>query len=70
MPSRFHFYRAAKDHEYSLDHYQHKFYLRSNRNGKNFGLYRTRVRNENAWEELILRASILCWKGLPCLPTG
>ncbi|KYI77219.1 protease, partial [Salmonella enterica subsp. enterica serovar Typhimurium] len=41
------------DHEYSLDHYQHKFYLRSNRNGNNFGLYRTRVLNEKAWEELI-----------------
>lgn len=66
----FSFLPRRKDHEYSLDHYQHKFYLRSNRNGKNFGLYRTRVRNENAWEELILRASILCWKGLPCLPTG
>ncbi|EHX2770896.1 oligopeptidase B [Salmonella enterica] len=49
----FSFLPRRKDHEYSLDHYQHKFYLRSNRNGKNFGLYRTRVRNENAWEELI-----------------
>lgn len=47
------FLPRRKDHEYSLDHYQHKFYLRSNRNGKNFGLYRTRVRDEQAWEELI-----------------
>lgn len=47
------FLARRKDHEYSLDHYQHKFYLRSNREGKNFGLYRTRVRNEQAWEVLI-----------------
>ncbi|OAT32138.1 protease [Buttiauxella brennerae ATCC 51605] len=42
-----------KDHEYTLDHYQHHFYLRSNRAGKNFGLYRTKVRDESQWEELI-----------------
>lgn len=48
------FLPRRKDHEYSLDHYQHRFYLRSNRNGKNFGLYRTRMRDEQQWEELIL----------------
>ncbi|WP_260864132.1 oligopeptidase B [Citrobacter sp. Marseille-Q6884] len=47
------FLPRRKDHEYSLDHYQHAFYLRSNRQGKNFGLYRTGVRDEHAWEELI-----------------
>ena len=47
------FLARRKDHEYSLDHYQHNFYLRSNRQGKNFGLYRTRVRDEQAWETLI-----------------
>lgn len=47
------FLPRRKDHEYSLDHYQHKFYLRSNREGKNFGLYRTRVRDEKQWETLI-----------------
>ncbi|TBR70174.1 MULTISPECIES: oligopeptidase B [unclassified Escherichia] len=47
------FLPRRKDHEYSLDHYQHRFYLRSNRNGKNFGLYRTRMRDEQEWEELI-----------------
>lgn len=47
------FLPRRKDHEYSLDHYQHRFYLRSNRNGKNFGLYRTRMRDEQRWEELI-----------------
>lgn len=56
----FSFLSRRKDHEYSLDHYQHKFYLRSNRHGKNFGLYRSRVRDENAWEELIApRESIM-----------
>ena len=47
------FLTRRKDHEYSLDHYQHRFYLRSNRHGKNFGLYRTRMRDEQQWEELI-----------------
>lgn len=42
-----------KDHEYTLDHYQHNFYLRSNREGKNFGLYRTGLLAEKAWETLI-----------------
>lgn len=44
------FLPRRKDHEYSLDHYQHRFYLRSNRNGKNFGLYRTRMRDEQQWK--------------------
>lgn len=47
------FLPRRKDHEYSLDHYQHRFYLRSNHHGKNFGLYRTRMRDEQQWEELI-----------------
>jgi len=47
------FLARRKDHEYSLDHYQHTFYLRSNRDGKNFGLFRTRVRDEARWEVLI-----------------
>lgn len=47
------FLPRRRDHEYSLDHYQHTFYLRSNRDGKNFGLYRTKVRDERRWEVLI-----------------
>jgi oligopeptidase B len=47
------FLPRRKDHEYSLDHFQHTFYLRSNREGKNFGLYRTKVREEKRWEVLI-----------------
>jgi oligopeptidase B len=47
------FLPRRKDHEYSLDHFQHNFYLRSNREGKNFGLYRSPVRDESRWETLI-----------------
>ncbi|MEM6159053.1 prolyl oligopeptidase family serine peptidase [Erwinia sp. P6884] len=42
-----------KDHEYTLDHYQHYFYLRSNREGKNFGLYRTDHFAEKEWQTLV-----------------
>ncbi|WP_312045866.1 prolyl oligopeptidase family serine peptidase, partial [Erwinia sp.] len=42
-----------KDHEYSLDHYDHHFYVRSNRAGKNFGLYRTDHVKEEKWQTLI-----------------
>lgn len=42
-----------KDHEYSIDHYQQQFYLRSNRDGKNFGLYRSYSWDEHAWQTLI-----------------
>ncbi|MCS5950392.1 hypothetical protein LNO88_17615 [Klebsiella pneumoniae subsp. pneumoniae] len=51
------FLPRRKDHEYSLDHYQHAFYLRSNREGKNFGLYRTVLRDEEQWTTLIPPAS-------------
>lgn len=47
------FLARRRDHEYSLDHYQHTFYLRSNREGKNFGLYCTKVRDESRWEVLV-----------------
>ena len=47
------FLPRRKDHEYSVDHFQHNFYVRSNRDGKNFGLYRTPVRSESRWETLI-----------------
>lgn len=47
------FLPRRKDHEYNLDHYQHQFWLRSNRDGKNFGLYQTPQRDEQAWVALI-----------------
>jgi oligopeptidase B (EC:3.4.21.83). Serine peptidase. MEROPS family S09A len=47
------FLPRRKDHEYSIDHFQHHFYIRSNREGKNFGLYRSNVRDEKQWKTLI-----------------
>lgn len=47
------FLPRRKDHEYSIDHFQHTFYIRSNRDGKNFGLYRSKKRDEKRWEVLI-----------------
>lgn len=47
------FLPRRKDHEYSIDHFQHHFYIRSNREGKNFGLYRSNVRDEKQWQTLI-----------------
>ncbi|EKN3394559.1 TPA: prolyl oligopeptidase family serine peptidase [Yersinia enterocolitica] len=34
------FASRRKDHEYGLDHYKQHFYIRSNKDGKNFGLYK------------------------------
>ncbi len=47
------FLARRHDHEYSLDHFQAHFYLRSNREGKNFALYRGETADEALWETLI-----------------
>ncbi|TDT02262.1 S9 family peptidase [Erwinia rhapontici] len=47
------FSARRKDHEYSVDHYQGQFYVRSNRDGKNFGLYRSDSADEQQWQPLI-----------------
>ncbi|MCG8155160.1 prolyl oligopeptidase family serine peptidase [Brenneria goodwinii] len=47
------FIGRRKDHEYFVDHYRGVFYLRSNREGKNFGLYRTNDLGEDGLETLI-----------------
>ena len=47
------FLARRKDHEYSLDHYQGHFYIRSNREGKNFGLYRGLNGEEGDWQTII-----------------
>ncbi|TKI08230.1 S9 family peptidase [Martelella alba] len=47
------FLARRHDHEYSLDHYQGHFYLRSNREGKNFALYRCETADETSWRTLI-----------------
>ncbi|EHT99772.1 protease [Pantoea stewartii subsp. stewartii DC283] len=47
------FLPRRRGHEYSLDHYDFTFFIRSNREGKNFGLYRTRYLDESRWETVI-----------------
>lgn len=47
------FLSRRKDHEYALDHYQGHFYIRSNRDGKNFGLYKSESADEASWQTLI-----------------
>ncbi|MBJ7220616.1 MULTISPECIES: S9 family peptidase [unclassified Brenneria] len=47
------FIPRRKEHEYGVDHYRGMFYLRSNREGKNFGLYCTPDRGESNLETLI-----------------
>lgn len=42
-----------KDHEYFVDHYRQSFYIRSNREGKNFALYHSIHATENHWQTLI-----------------
>ncbi|SIR15424.1 oligopeptidase B Serine peptidase. MEROPS family S09A [Aeromonas sp. RU39B] len=41
------------NHEYTLDHYRDDFYVRSNREGKNFGLYETREGSEVRWKTVV-----------------
>ncbi|AFP84589.1 S9 family peptidase [secondary endosymbiont of Ctenarytaina eucalypti] len=47
------FLLRRRDHEYSLDHYQGCFYIRSNREGKNFALYRGQSGEESMWQVLV-----------------
>lgn len=42
-----------KDHEYGIDHYHQHFYIRSNKDGKNFGLYQSEQADEVQWQTLI-----------------
>jgi len=44
-----------RDHEYSVDHYQDKFYIRTNWEAENFRLMETSVEktNKTQWQELI-----------------
>ena len=41
------------EHEYELDHYQGHYYLRSNREGRNFGLYRSAEATPEQWQTLL-----------------
>ncbi|GAA0472592.1 MULTISPECIES: S9 family peptidase [Tatumella] len=49
------FLPRREDHEYDLDHYQQQFYIRSNAEGINFGLYRTAesLPEERHWQTVI-----------------
>ena len=50
------FLPRARDHEYSIDHFQDKFYIRTNNSGKNFALKTSdSLTNENAdlWKTII-----------------
>lgn len=47
------FLSRRKDHEYALDHYLGKFYIRSNKDGKNFGLYKSDNGEASGWQALI-----------------
>lgn len=47
------FLSRRKDHEYALDHYLGHFYIRSNKDGKNFGLYKSENGEETSWQTLI-----------------
>jgi oligopeptidase B len=49
------FLRRARGHEYSVDHYGDSFYIRTNREAKNFRLMKTPVAHtdERHWTELI-----------------
>lgn len=47
------FVPRCKDHEYNLDHYQQHFYIRSNKDGKNFGLYKSVCAEQFLWQPLI-----------------
>lgn len=47
------FVPRRKDHEYAIDHYQQHFYIRSNKDGKNFGFYQSAQTDEAQWKTLI-----------------
>ncbi|SQC92827.1 Protease 2 [Cedecea neteri] len=53
MPSRKYFPRAEKIMNTRSITTSMGFYIRSNKDGKNFGLYRSTVRDEKQWETLI-----------------
>ena len=58
------------DHEYSLDHYRGRFYVRSNKDGKNFGLYETKESPVDRWKAVIAPIRTCCWRAMPCSGTG
>lgn len=57
------FLPRRKDHEYALDHYRGRFYIRSNKDGKNFGLYQSEQADEAQWQTLIAPRSEVMLEG-------
>lgn len=57
------FLPRRKDHEYALDHYRGRFYIRSNKDGKNFGLYQSEQADETQWQTLIAPRSEVMLEG-------
>lgn len=50
------FLARARDHEYSIDHFQDKFYIRSNISGKNFALQTSELQaneNSDSWKTIV-----------------
>lgn len=50
------FLTRQRDHEYSIDHFQEKFYIRSNQSGKNFALHtstESQQTDSKGWKTLI-----------------
>ncbi|WP_375058490.1 S9 family peptidase [Zobellella sp. DQSA1] len=47
------FLPRARGHEYDLEHYQGQFYVRSNKDGANFGLYLAKEGALDQWQPLI-----------------
>ncbi|WON78326.1 S9 family peptidase [Serratia sp. UGAL515B_01] len=57
------FVPRRKDHEYAIDHYHQHFFIRSNKDGKNFGLYQSDQADEEQWQELIAPRSDVMLEG-------
>jgi hypothetical protein len=47
-----------------------RFYVRSNKDGKNFGLYETKESPVDRWKAVIAPIRTCCWRAMPCSGTG
>lgn len=57
------FLARRRHHEYTLDHYQDEFWVRSNRAGKNFGLWRAATGDESGWQTVIPARDVVMLEG-------
>ncbi len=60
------FQPREKDHEYSIDHFEHKFYIVTNWKAKNFRLMQTEENSteKNSWQEVIAHRSNVLLQGI------